>query len=266
MGRYYTRRMPAMPRPGLRWIAVIAAGLLVGLAALLVAGRLGQRPAMSQSRAVPLFDADLFVNVDFPDGWIFTGARDRFRLYNPATGGVDAYDLPLTRLDIELLDAGRDALEVLAARHIAALLDGDALDGSPTDSSATEPPQLLPLGDQLAVSISGTRTSGALDLEFYAIYRAFPDYGKVVAVYAQAPAGRLEAHAADARRIASTLTLEVLRGAVNPEVTAEVTAELTPEVTPEVTAELTPEITPEASRGASPVLRPPPPPPGVGGE
>lgn len=230
--------------------------LIAGVVLFLVLRSLTSSTFM-QHRTASLFGDNLFVNVDYPDGWMFTGARDRFRLYNPNTAGIDSFDLPLTRVDVELIDHdAQQPLDELARVYTSDLIDTEDTDGLPSDTILINDPEILPMGNSRAISVSGRRTSGEINLEFLAIYRSFPENRKVVVVYAQAPAGSMETHSADTRRLAESIHLEIMHNTVNPTPIPELTMEVTPEVTAEIRFETTPEVTPEVTLEITPELSP----------
>jgi hypothetical protein len=234
------------------FIAVVALLTLAVLGLIVVRAVTNPSTPATQQRTASLFGENLFVNIDYPDDWLFTGVRDRFRLYNPNTMGIDSYNMPLTRFDVELLDETVQPLEELARSYTSDLIDTEDTDGLSSDTILIDEPQSILLGDVGVISVSGTRTAGALKLDFLAIYRPFPEYRKIVVIYAQAPTDGMAAHLEGTQRLAQTLSLQEIRDFVSPAITSEITAELTAEVTAEVTAEITPEATPEVTPDNTP--------------
>lgn len=227
------------------FVAVVVLLMLAALGFFILRAVTSPPTPATQQRTASFFGENLFVNIDYPDDWLFTGVRDRFRLYNPNTMGIDNYNMPLTRIDVELLDETAQPLEELARSYTSDLIDTEDTDGLSSDTILIDQPQSILLGDVGVITVSGTRTSGTLTLDFLAIYRPFPEFRKIVVVYAQAPADGMAAHIEDTQRLAQTLSLEEIRDFVAPELTPEMTAEMTAEVTAEVTAEITPELTPD---------------------
>lgn len=189
---------------------------------------------------VPRLAGEVFIRFDTPDGWLLTPSRDEFTLHNPQTLGADDLGLPLTLVRIKLLPDDGRSLEALARSYTAEFL-------ADHDTIELNEPQILPLADELTVSITGKTTIDNLKLDLYTIYRAFPDERRVVMVYAQTPEGRMESHAAVTRQIAASLDLARVLNYAGAEITPEVTPEITSEVMPEVTAEVRPEVTLEAA-------------------